>query len=467
MADEAKALQENNSTQTVGQKELNNREQGTSREEFGNPKEAIGTQNAEKGRSFRDSDRESFSGKFPNHKTFISIGGVGGGAEFFNTGEKKQRSLQAADGLCNFQAEVGFKTSSCPHGIPGVTSKKIGLEVEEVFDTRAARKGWTGTRLLGQQEATRMAASCRIQNQDMNHESGRADGIVCGSGSSDVLDTVSGRILSRALGVGHLLTGQMGPSPSKLSGPIVDGPNSLDHKGFEEKAEGEDYGLKQDSVLRLPEPAEDSASISSESNIEEEENKEFSKEDGEIREDQPQDDDREHLERYADKFYDHSPSSGFSVFGRPLLLGGCSGVGGTYGIQDLEIVRKEGVDDGLRGKVVAGMSIADEEVAVEDERSDEEEQNESTGNERYDNWESSCLAKFSEVLGFPTKGFEKEILELLRNLVASLKSGKAKGNTIVTKSERELRRLKSTINYNGKQTTNGGGRDKGNPQVKL
>ena len=47
------------------------------------------------------------------------------------------------------------------------------------------------------------------------------------------------------------------------------------------------------------------------------------------------------------------------------------------------------------------------------------------------------------------------------------KSGKAKGNTTVTKSERELRRLKSTINYNGKQTTNGGGRDKGNPQIKL
>ena len=85
----------------------------------------------------------------------------------------------------------------------------------------------------------------------------------------------------------------------------------------------------------------------------------------------------------------------------------------------------------------------------------------------YDSWESSCLAKFSEFLGFPTKGFEKEILELLKNLVASLKSGKEKGNMTVTKRERELRRLKSTINYNGKQTNKGGGRDKGNPQIKL
>ena len=392
---------------------------------------------------------------------------MGGGVEVFNTGEKKQRSLQAGDDLCNFQAEVGLKPSSCPHGIPGETSKKLGLEVEEVFDTRVVRKVWTGTKLLGQQEVTRLAALGRMQNQDLNHESGRADGTVCGSGSIDVLDLVSSRILSRAMGVGQLLMGQMGPSPSKSSGPIVDGPNSLDHKGFEEKFEGEDYGLKQDPVLRLHLPSEDSASISSESKIAEEGNKEFSREDGEIREDQPQDDDQQHLKRYADKFYDQSPSSGFSVFGRPLLLGGCSGVGGTYGFKYLEIVRKEGADDGARGKMVAGVIIADGEVVKEDDSSVEEVQNESTGNERYDSWESSCLAKFSEVLGFPTKGFEKEILELLRNLVVSLKSSKAKGNTTVTKSERELRRLKSTINYNGKQTTNGGGRDKGNPQIKL
>ena len=78
------------------------------------------------------------------------------------------------------------------------------------------------------------------------------------------------------------------------------------------------------------------------------------------------------------------------------------------------------------------------------------------------------MAKFSEFLGFPTKGFEKEILDLLRSLVAQQKSGKEKGNMLVSKSDRELRRLKSTINYNGKQTNKGGGgRDKGNIQIKL
>ena len=467
MADEAKALQEKNPTLTMGQRELNNREQGMSREEFGNPKEAIGKQNAEKGRSLRDLDRESFSGKFPNHKTSISVGGVGDGGVGINTGEKIERSLIAADGLCNVQAEAGLKTSSCPHGTPGVKAKKTGFEEEDDFDTRAVRKVWTGTKLLGQQEGTRMAALCRLQNQELNHESVREDGTVCGSGSIDALDIVSGRKLCRALGVVHLLLGQMGPSPSQFSGLIVDGPNQLDHKSFEEKAKGEDYGLKQDSVLRLTAPPEDRASISRESYIVEEGKKEFSKEDGVIRVDQPQEDDHEHSKRYADKFYDQSPSSGFYVFGRPLLLGGCSGVGGTYGVKDLEIMRNEGVDVGARGKVAAGESIADGEDVEEEARSEEGGQNQSTGNERYDSWESSCLAKFSEVLGFPTKGFEKEILELLRNLVASLKSGKVKGNTTVTKSERELRRLKSTINYNGKQSINGGGRDKGNLQVKL
>ena len=67
------------------------------------------------------------------------------------------------------------------------------------------------------------------------------------------------------------------------------------------------------------------------------------------------------------------------------------------------------------------MIIADGEVDGIEGRRVEETQQKSTGNWKYDSWESSCLAKFNEFLGFPTKGFEKEILELLRNLVASQK----------------------------------------------
>ena len=97
-----------------------------------------------------------------------------------------------------------------------------------------------------------------------------------------------------------------------------------------------------------------------------------------------------------------------------------------------------------------------------------EAKNESSEDRTYESWESSCLAKFSNFLGFPTtKGFENEILELLRNLVASQKIDKEKGIVTVSKSEQELRRLKSTINYNGKKTNKGGGRDWGNLLLKL
>ena len=106
------------------------------------------------------------------------------------------------------------------------------------------------------------------------------------------------------------------------------------------------------------------------------------------------------------------------------------------------------------------------ELGVDGQRK-EEAQNESSETWIYESWESSCLAKFSNFLGFPTKGFEKKILELLRNLVASQKIGKEKGNSTVSKSEQKLRRLKSTINYNGKKTNKGGGRDRGNLLLKL
>ena len=127
------------------------------------------------------------------------------------------------------------------------------------------------------------------------------------------------------------------------------------------------------------------------------------------------------------------------------------------------------VDDGRgRGWDYAGVTIVFGEGSEAVGRRIEEAHQEPSETASYDSWESSCLAKFSKFLGFPTKGFEKEILDLMRNLVAQQKSGKEKGNMSVSKSDRELRRLKSTINYNGKQINRGGGgREKGNIQIKL
>ena len=84
----------------------------------------------------------------------------------------------------------------------------------------------------------------------------------------------------------------------------------------------------------------------------------------------------------------------------------------------------------------------------------------------YNNWEDSCLFKFSEYLGVTTVGFEEEILKLMRKLEAQQVEDKRKGNSTETRCERELRKLECTINYSGK-SQNRGGRDRGNFLLKL
>ena len=51
--------------------------------------------------------------------------------------------------------------------------------------------------------------------------------------------------------------------------------------------------------------------------------------------------------------------------------------------------------------------------------------------------------------------------------MASQKINKERGSLTVSKSERELRRLRSTINYNGNKFNKGGGRNRGNLLLKL
>ena len=84
----------------------------------------------------------------------------------------------------------------------------------------------------------------------------------------------------------------------------------------------------------------------------------------------------------------------------------------------------------------------------------------------YNNWEDSCLIKFSEFLRVPTVGFEEEILELLRKMESQQQRDKRKGYPIETRCERELRKLECTINYSGKGQ-NRGGKDRGNFLLKL
>ena len=169
--------------------------------------------------------------------------------------------------------------------------------------------------------------------------------------------------------------------------------------------------------------------------------------------------------RYDDNLITRSISIPFSVFGRPLLSGGFSGRVDSLleKVVPLRVVAADGREWGSERP--GGISDEGEETGVVGQR--KEAQSEPIENWNYGSWENSCLIKFSEFLGFPTKGFEKEILNLLGNLVDSQKMNKEKRSLTVSKSERELRRLRSTINYNGNKTNKGGGRDSGNLLIKL
>ena len=188
---------------------------------------------------------------------------------------------------------------------------------------------------------------------------------------------------------------------------------------------------------------------------------------GENREDHSQENECLKIHGYDDNLYEQSTSALISVFGRPLLPGDISGLGGINGEEDLEPLRVVAVDGREWGVDFSGALIEEGEGLEADGQRTNEAQNESSELWTYERWEKSCLAKCSDFLGFPTKGFEKEITKLLRNLVNAQKLGKGKECLTLSKSEQELRKLKWTINYNGKKTSREGGRDRGNLLLKL
>ena len=85
----------------------------------------------------------------------------------------------------------------------------------------------------------------------------------------------------------------------------------------------------------------------------------------------------------------------------------------------------------------------------------------------YEKWEDSCLIKFSEFLGFPTVGFESEILGLLRKIVARQHQVENKGVITMFKCERELKKMVCTINYDGKNQIKGGDKERGSLMLRL
>ena len=224
-------------------------------------------------------------------------------------------------------------------------------------------------------------------------------------------------------------------------------------------------GLSQDLFSLSVETAERLEPISWSSEAEHEGNVASYGEEDELRKVAAKEEGHNLTTRYDDNLITQFSSTPFSVFGRPLLSGGFSGRGDSVMEMalPLRVVEADGREWGSESP--GGISDVGVETGTVGQR--KEVQCAALKDRNHGSWESSCLIKFSEFLGFPTTGFEKEIVNLLSNLVESQKLSKEKGPMTVTKSERELRRLRSTINYEGKKINKGVGRDRENLLLKL
>ena len=158
-----------------------------------------------------------------------------------------------------------------------------------------------------------------------------------------------------------------------------------------------------------------------------------------------------------------------SVFGRPLLSGGSSGSRDfcEYDpLGDMEPLRVVSGDGREWGK----GTVNDVTVVGNDPGGPGFLKGESASGQPgctgYNNWEDSCLFKFSEYLGVTIAGYEEEILKLMRKIETQQAEDKRKGFVSETRCERELRKLECTINYSGKNQ-NRSGRDRGNLLLKL
>ena len=146
--------------------------------------------------------------------------------------------------------------------------------------------------------------------------------------------------------------------------------------------------------------------------------------------------------RYETESPSFSISSLYSVFGRPLLSGGPSGLGNCVedeelgDVAPLRVVSADGIEWGEKTSEDFSDAIIETE-SCEDGRV--EGPNISTECLGYEKWEDSCLIKFSEFLGIPTVGYDAEILELLRKMVSQQPGNKRKGNPSESRSERGKR----------------------------
>ena len=150
-----------------------------------------------------------------------------------------------------------------------------------------------------------------------------------------------------------------------------------------------------------------------------------------------------------------------SVFGQVLLPGGSSDVAGSDDVEERDghPPRCTVAMNGKEGEMLTKGSLMEVEVRTKIFPVDLEE--------RYESREESCMVKFSEYLGFPTKGHEWEILSLLRRLTVKHNQMRPKGQHVISRCERVLKKLECTMKYKGQWYAKGPGKNKGDLQQKI
>ena len=414
---EEKGSQETISIQVQGCSEDNNKKKTLSREERCVLKDTEGNKAGDEVRYYCAPEKESSSGKFPEKTPF--------GAD-----------LEYAGGRCGFQPAVvdssgndlrvfrqAGEKSNCSSRGSDLDLASLRVEDEGEDDTRVDRSVNSDGKGLGNTDGTRAESSgserqYRLETQAVML-SGSGQFLKAGRGSGPGMDMGMelGRALVSSPSLGLDYRAALCPDSTKrarLNGLILYEPTC-----FKSQAEVLKTGLSQDLLSRPDETLDSLEPTSSYSEAGKEGNASFYGEADKLREVAVQEEGHNLKNRYNDNIFDQSNPIPFSVFGCPLLSGGFSGLGDSSpekALVPLRVVAADGREWGLESP----STIIDEGEGIDvvGQRK-KEAQCEQFENWNYGSWESSCLVKFSDFLGFPTKGFEKEILNLLRNLVAS------------------------------------------------
>ena len=460
-AGENRGSHESNSSQDQGRSKGNNKKKVTSRKERFPIKDIVGSEEEDEARCHGTPEQESFVGKFLE-KTPSDVGmEVVGTKDGFlcvvvdSPGSALRDASQAGGNIRRLFREM----------ITG----DLRIEVEGEDDIRVGRREGLGEAGLGISDGTRPESSSRERHphREVQEETQADPGQILGVGRGSGTEWASGRELGRP----NLSNPVMGLfyraalCPVSSIRALLNGMSIYEPSCSEVKAAVLEPGLCQDLLSKSVAKSVCFGSTLLSSEEGQEGNAINLGEGDETGEIAVQDDGYIPMNMYDENRYSQYSPIPISVFGRPLLSGGFSGQGVSVPDKALVPLRVEAAVDRGWGSPGAILDIG--------EGNDEGGQRKTMGNFelvenwKYGSWESSCLVKFSEFLGFPTKSFEKEILNLLGKLVASHKRCKEKGSQSVSKSERELRRLRSTINYNGNKINKGGGRDRGNLLLKL